>query len=84
MTGTRYQYEDFPNVYVLTLDPTKRPKRLDLVRADDPTDFYRGIYRLEGDSFTYCIQDRISEADRPTDFDSGKGAWVAVFVRKKP
>jgi uncharacterized protein (TIGR03067 family) len=85
ISGNRMQYVPWDTAWVVKLDTTKRPRRIDIIRQGDPTEFYRGVYRLDGDRFTYLIQNNVSEANRPLDFASpGKGAWVAVFERKKP
>lgn len=84
--GGRIRYVPWDNSWTVRLDSTRRPRRIDIVRDDDPTEFYRGVYRFEGDTFTYCIRNNVSEAERPLDFDptAESGAWVAVFERKKP
>jgi len=63
---------------------TKKPKRVDFVRVDGQMRF-RGVYRLEGDTFTYSLLMNVSEAERPLDFDLTRpNAWVGVYKRQKP
>ena len=86
VAGDRTHYLPWADTaWIIKLDATRRPRRIDLVRVGDPAEFYRGVYRLEGDRFTYLIENNVSEAERPTDFASPpRGAWVAVYERKKP
>ncbi len=37
------------------VDPSKDPKELDIVYADDFTEFYRCIYELDGDKLKLCM-----------------------------
>lgn len=85
ITGNRLEFVDSSSGYVFTLDVAKRPRRIDIATVPDQTPSFRGVYRIEGDTFTYCIRGNVSDADRPLDFETGKrGAWTAVYVRKKP
>jgi uncharacterized protein (TIGR03067 family) len=71
--------------WVIKLDPSRSPKHIDLVSANDKVTIFRGIYKLEGDTFTYSLGYNVPERDRPRDFDPNqRNAWVSVFTRKKP
>jgi uncharacterized protein (TIGR03067 family) len=71
--------------WTIKLDPTKRPRQIDLIKVGDKNTFFRGIYKLEGDTFTYSLGFNVSEANRPKDFDTSRDdAWVSVFERQKP
>jgi uncharacterized protein (TIGR03067 family) len=71
--------------WVITLHPHARPKAIDLVRVGDPKQFFRGIYKLEGDTFTYSIRDQGTEAQRPREFEPHRerAPWVGVFKRRR-
>jgi uncharacterized protein (TIGR03067 family) len=61
-----------------TIDPTKEPKHFDR-SLEGGTVISRGIYKLEGDTFTLCRR----EGDiRPTDFaTTGKSGAITVWKR---
>jgi uncharacterized protein (TIGR03067 family) len=70
------------NEWVFTLNKDTKPPELDRkgVKGAALGFTYRGIYRLEGDTFTLCSRDNV----RPMDFDTpGTGVYVEVFKRKK-
>ena len=68
----------------VTLDPAKKPGRLDTRRADGGGDPFWGVYRLDGDALTVCCRRGAKESDRPASFDPGQpGVWVQVFRRVK-
>jgi len=82
--GDRMLYDGPGDVWVITLDATKTPRRVDFVRVDGKITF-RGVYRREGDTFTYSLLMNVSEAERPLDFDLNRpNAWVGVYKRCKP
>src|SRR4051812_40451373 len=59
VSGDRYTLrgEGPPRQGVFKLDPATTPKQLDIVSAAGPNKgkTLRAIYKLEGDSFTYCV-----------------------------
>ena len=68
-----------------TLDPSRKPKRIDYQMIDGPTKGKKqlGIYELEGDTVKFCFGSPGSE--RPPDFTSkpGDGRTLSVWKRKK-
>jgi uncharacterized protein (TIGR03067 family) len=82
--GDRMLYDSKDDAWVITLDTSHKPKRVDFVRVDGKMNF-RGVYRLEGDTFTYSLLMNVNDADRPLDFEATRpGAWVGVYKRQKP
>jgi uncharacterized protein (TIGR03067 family) len=69
-----------------TVDPTARPKTIDVTFTDGPekgkTSY--GIYELEGDTYKVCIG--LTGKPRPTEFASkpGSGHVLEVLKREKP
>jgi uncharacterized protein (TIGR03067 family) len=60
-----------PKEYVLTIDATKEPQ----ARVE-----FRGIYRLRGDTLTFCSND--GSESRPESFDGSKrGRVLQVYKR---
>jgi len=71
--------------WYVKLDATKRPKQIDLVSVNNKDSHFRGVYKLEGDTFTYSVRYRAKEAERALDFEVGKpNASVSVHKRKGP
>jgi hypothetical protein len=71
--------------YRITLDTTTTPRRIEFVRRDNPDLIYRGVYRIEGDTWTY--RHRLNNHERvwPRDFDfPDPYATLRVNKRKKP
>jgi uncharacterized protein (TIGR03067 family) len=65
--------------YDLILDPRKYPATVDLVFPDTNGAMFLGIYKLEGDTFTFCY--RRARLGRPTAF---AGPGTEVYKRVKP
>jgi len=69
------------------LDPSKKPKQIDLVPEDGPEKGKRleGIYEIEGDTFRMAIAPPVGGGKRPENFNAGEGstAFVMTFQRDK-
>jgi uncharacterized protein (TIGR03067 family) len=67
---------------VITLDPTKTPKHVDVVLSDGPSKgkTMLAIYKLDGDTQTICVA--VPGQARPTAFDSKQGV-LTVWKRAK-
>jgi uncharacterized protein (TIGR03067 family) len=65
------------------LDPSKTPKQVDMtVNEGDKDEVHKGIYKLDGDTFTLCKSHPPQQ--RPTKFASKEGErWPQVFVFKR-
>jgi len=62
--------------FSIRVDATKSPKHLDLEFKEEVS---WGIYKLEGDTLTYCRAK--NEGERPAEFKGGRG--VVLFVCKR-
>ena len=69
---------------VITLDPTKKPKTIDMVFTDGPNKdkIHRGIYELDGDTFKLC-RAREPDDERPTEFASQPKSGIFVVTWKR-
>jgi uncharacterized protein (TIGR03067 family) len=65
------------------VDPTKKPKTIDVRRAEEGAKPVLGIYELDGGTQKVCIG--APGKDRPTAFESkeGSGNLLSVWKRKK-
>jgi uncharacterized protein (TIGR03067 family) len=70
-------------VFKLKLDPAKSPKTVDFLHTEGPDKGKTepGIYKIEGDTLTYCVTDFGKE--RPATFATKEGTRNTVFVLKK-
>jgi uncharacterized protein (TIGR03067 family) len=68
------------------LDPCARPRTIDFLSTEGPNKgkVLKGIYEIEGDTFTYCIA--LPGKDRPTALGSQPGSGHLLFrnQREKP
>jgi RNA polymerase sigma-70 factor (ECF subfamily) len=79
--------------HVIKLDPTSRPKTIDLYLLDDngkpdARTPIPGIYKIEGDVLTLCLMIGWGPEDRPKEFatrrDPKKGSpWLDVYRRDR-
>jgi uncharacterized protein (TIGR03067 family) len=65
------------------LDATKTPKTLDIVADTGPNKgkTLKGIYKIEDDTFTYCVGG--PDKDRPTEFTGKEGSGYTLLVNKR-
>ena len=67
--------------YTITIDPAKKPKTIDLTSTKDKDRQARGIYKLEGDQLTICLEEGTDK--RPADFKSGEKRSLVSVKRVK-
>ena len=66
------------------LDPAAKPKTLDLiVNVQGGEETRPGIYKLEGDTLTYCARIPAGADERPTEFESKEGSGIVLMVLKR-
>jgi uncharacterized protein (TIGR03067 family) len=83
--GDVWRYNTPNDSWVMKFDTSKKPKHIDLIRVGEKANYFRGIYRLEGDTFTYSLRHYGSEQQRPMDYDTSRAySWVSVYKRQKP
>ncbi|HEX5270730.1 MAG TPA: TIGR03067 domain-containing protein [Gemmataceae bacterium] len=65
------------------LDGSKNPKTLDIISDAGPNKgkTLKGIYKIEDDTFTYCVAG--PDKDRPTEFSSKEGSGHTLLVNKR-
>src|SRR5437773_2528929 len=66
-----------------TPHPDKSPKEIDSLYTSGPASgkTVKGIYKIEGDTITYCWAE--PDKDRPKEFESKSGAGVTLMVLKR-
>jgi len=69
--------------WTVTFDPTKDPTEFDarIEHGKFKGQLYRGIYRIEGDRWTYC--NGPPGGDRPTEFSSPAGSGNTLVVARR-
>jgi uncharacterized protein (TIGR03067 family) len=65
----------------IKLDPTQKPRTIDLVPKNTKDKTVLGIYKLDGDTLTICGTEEKKE--RPTEFTAGPGITTVVLKRAK-
>ena len=69
--------------WVVTLDPSKNPKRMDLKDVELLGHTVLCIYKLNSDTLTCAFSNQVNALERPTDFNPHRLMGVEVFKRKK-
>jgi uncharacterized protein (TIGR03067 family) len=65
------------------IDSTKNPKEIDLESdKGGKLNTWRGIYKIEGDTFTFC-RSHAPDGARPKEFKGGEGVALMVYKRVK-
>jgi uncharacterized protein (TIGR03067 family) len=69
--------------YAFKLDPTQKPKTIDMTGQDGPEQgkTFRGIYSLEGDTLKLCLDD--PDKERPTEFATKAGTTSLLAVLRR-
>ncbi len=84
--ATLYRDGEFFRRGIITLDPSKTPKRINTWDLGGPyaDDSVPGIYELDGDTLKICFSR--PKVARPTEFTTKKdpGFLYVVYKRKKP
>ena len=70
--------------YSFKLDPSKKPKAIDVTPLDGPfkDKTAPAIYELKGDELKLCMPNQETK-DRPTEFKAAKGSKLGLFVLKR-
>jgi uncharacterized protein (TIGR03067 family) len=83
--GDRYtiQLPDGAQKGTFKIDPSKTPRRMDVLPADGPPKgkTIRGIYELKGATLRCCLAQ--PDKDRPTEFTGKAGSGCGLFVYKR-
>jgi uncharacterized protein (TIGR03067 family) len=67
----------------VTFDPTARPKEINVTPDMSGASHLAGIYKIEGDTLTICLGDKVG-SPRPTEFKAdGPDAGLIVLKRAK-
>jgi uncharacterized protein (TIGR03067 family) len=86
--GARYtvKVKDRSHAVTIKLDPTRKPKAIDMYFPDGPElpKLAKGIYEIDGDTFRLCRHQAAGEA-RPREFvtQANTGLFIVVWKRVK-
>jgi uncharacterized protein (TIGR03067 family) len=65
----------------IKLDPSSKPKTIDLIGIKTDAVFLRGIYELDGDTLRLCFP--VGDADRPKELKSEAGSRSGIITYKR-
>ena len=75
------------NEVTITLDPSQKPKSIDMAFADGTNlpKVGKGIYKLDGDTFV-LVRAQATDSERPTQFGTwpDTGCFMVTWKRKAP
>jgi uncharacterized protein (TIGR03067 family) len=66
------------------IDPTKKPKTIDLRPTTAKGQVMVGIYELNVDTLTICLPEPSTGKKRPTEFSGKGGQSLTTYEREKP
>jgi uncharacterized protein (TIGR03067 family) len=87
--GDKYiiKVKDDTHETIINLDPTKKPKEMDMTFTEgaNKDKVLKGIYELDGDTFKIC-RALLPDKDRPTEFGTwpDKGVFLVTWKRQAP
>jgi uncharacterized protein (TIGR03067 family) len=78
---------DHSLTFTFTLEPTAKPKQIDLVIEDSSSEGAKGktiraLYALDGDTLKICAPIKI-DGDRPTELETKEGGQTFLMVLKR-
>ena len=73
--------DDLKPFYTIKLNPSADPKQVDLVHADG--EVLAGLYKLEGDTLTFCLTVDKDTPMRPTRFVTKEGLPLMLISYKR-
>ena len=79
VNGDEYRIHDFR--LRLTIDPTKKPKTIDMIGLKTGQVLLTGLYELEGDTWKICLP--VGNAARPKAIKSEPGSKSGIIVYKR-
>jgi uncharacterized protein (TIGR03067 family) len=81
--GNTLDYGDEKRVAPFEIDPTTKPKSINLKQRLDAF-VYEGIYKIEGDTLVLCLSKDIGEErKRPSEFSTKPGSLTYLIVLKR-
>jgi uncharacterized protein (TIGR03067 family) len=69
--------------WIVTLDSSREPKRMDLKEVDAPVQKVLCIDKFDGDTLTLAYHFGTNASERPTDFKPGRLIFIEVLKRRK-
>lgn len=80
--GDRLNHGPAANVGTFQLDDTQSPKQITFQDKDGKLTF-RGIYAIDGDTVTLCVNGNGTDARRPAEFAAKEGTPIVLIALKK-